>query len=515
MVKGSEDKTKDWYFFNGFIWNARSRRYDRGEFLIRDGRIDEIAFRDRITPSSRSNAERIDLEGGFLTPGFIDSHMHLLQWAITMKGLNLGGAESKEDIIRSIRSVLEGRIENPIFKEYGIIFGIDYDDSRFTNGTLNNGGFLEDQFPDTPIMIRRVCGHKALANDEGMGMTGIDPAQYPDHVILEEDAMRAPWVLPLGNDVLSRFISDAIQHLFSMGVVGGVDILPSSQLHRMVNSHNNIDIKPFLTISLIRDDDSRIDAGVVPTSWDDGSDIETNKIKGPRPIFEKFFLDGSIGSRTASFFDRYLDADMAPLIMDDDIFERKLETSIDDGLIPMVHCIGDRAISQGIRVMKDKDILYRLEHAEAITDPNLDNIAHDKGALSIQPNFQHTWGRGKGLYEMSLGGRYIEFNPFRKIANSKVQWCFGTDMMPPDPLYGIKGAMAHPDKSQRLTREEAVMGFTEYSKRLSFIPNTYDCQMSEGSEANIIIISSDFNRINFTIFRGRNVYLHHSLEHMY
>jgi predicted amidohydrolase YtcJ len=509
MEKGTSDNTNDWYFTNGQIWDPVNSIFKPGELVVRDGRIEEIIFKQRRLSGSLHGAEKIDLEGGYVCPGFIDSHMHLSQWAITRNGLDLSGCRSKDEIMQEIRSVLDGRATNPIFEESDIIFGRDYDDSNYRDGLLNDGRFLENEFPDIPIVVRRICGHKALANTEGMSIIGV-LEEGTNNVVLEDGAMGAPWKLPLKDKILSKFLSDAIDHLYSMGVVGGVDIIPLSQFNRMASALSRTNRKLFLSASIIRDSAYKSNKKVPPTSW---KEQYGNSLSGRDDIpvvFDKIFLDGSIGSRTASFSYDYSDADRTPLIMGDDLLREKVQQSSEDGLIPMIHCIGDSAISQAVGVIEELKILYRLEHAEAIDRKNLNKMKGGKGTLSIQPNFQMTWGQEGGLYNKSLGKHYLDLNPFRTIANSGILWCFGTDMMPPDPLYAIHGSIGHPNPQQRLRKEEALTGFTGRSSELSFISDQVKNNFCIGSLANIIIVDGDFRGIKFTYLNGKMVYLHHN-----
>jgi hypothetical protein len=51
-------------------------------------------------------------------------------------------------------------------------------------------------------------------------------------------------------------------------------------------------------------------------------------------------------------------------------------------------------------------------------------------------------------------------NPFRSVLIWGIPLAFGSDSMPPGPLYGIRGALCHPSVMQRLTLKEAVHAYT-------------------------------------------------------
>ncbi|MGA1820509.1 MAG: amidohydrolase [Thermoplasmatota archaeon] len=498
-------KTIDLHFRNGHIWDSTGMGFRKGELVLVDGMIEQIAFGGSADVRHPTGTETFDLEGGYVSPGFIDGHMHLLQWSISRSGLDLSRCRSLKEIVGMIRAVADGIVENELFSLTGIVMGTDIDDSHFPTGGIGDNGFLEEEFPDIPVIARRVCGHKAVANGQGLDVLGVGEDEHRKGLLLEELAMEVPWHLPIPDEVLGKLFRQAVNELYGQGVVGGVDIVPMSRYEVLRDVHEGSGIVLRSSVSMIRD-------GPFSRPGPDLSEKDRKPFSDPgkdddrlRLRFEKFFLDGSIGARTASFDRDYLDSPRFPLLHTDRELGEMLMRSYGDGLVPMVHCIGDAAISQAIRVLEEIGGPYRLEHAEAITDEHLERMRAGKGSLCLQPNFQHIWGRKGGLYEKGLG-RSDDLNRLRSIVGSGVPWCFGTDMMPASPLFTFKGGLEHPVPSQRLQLWEMVEGFTKRSARLSLLEAGWYGDMMVGSRPDIAVLTKDLSSVSATMIGGRMVF---------
>ncbi|MGA1866473.1 MAG: amidohydrolase family protein [Thermoplasmatota archaeon] len=494
-------------FVNGLIWDSREMRFRKGELLLSDGRIERISFSGGISDSERSGARSFDLEGGLLSPAFIDGHMHLMQWSISNSGVDLSGCHSEDEIVERISHVVEGKDRNFIFDRTGIIFGTDYDDSRFEKGTFQNGNFLEREFKGIPVILRRVCGHRALLNSDGIEKIGMSCEFVHENMVSEVHAMELPWRIPLDISTVVDLLQESMERLYHLGVAGGVEILPLSQIGRMDEAISRTGHIFRITISMIRDRDKLQVRGHAPGSWDGQPSNEAKSGSAMPMVFEKFFLDGSIGARTASFSVDYFDSPSCPLVYEDLDLREMIERSYDQGFIPMAHCIGNKAISQAVHVFEGYRLPYRLEHAESIDLAHLKEMKGGKGALCLQPNFQHVWGRKDGLYERALGACSKDLNPFRWIIGSGVPMCFGTDMMPPGPLHAFKGGIDHPNPAQRLSLIEMIKGFSLNSARLSFLSDRYSGDLVEGSEPDMIVVDTKMDEVRATIIGGRFVHL--------
>ena len=57
---------------------------------------------DDVGRSQFPNAEVVDLDGGFVAPGFVDSHIHLSATGLTLSGLDLRSATSRAHCVQLV-----------------------------------------------------------------------------------------------------------------------------------------------------------------------------------------------------------------------------------------------------------------------------------------------------------------------------------------------------------------------------------------------------------------------------
>ena len=95
------------------------------------------------------------------------------------------------------------------------------------------------------------------------------------------------------------------------------------------------------------------------------------------------------------------------------------------------------------------------------------------------------------MYEKKLGVRGISLNRIEDLHNSDIPVCFGTDMMPPDPLYGIYFNIPWGDHG-KLSWENSIMdnlkGFTSDALSLSLAGGNGVGNIVKGKKADIMII---------------------------
>lgn len=498
-------KAEDRFFLeNCSMVTSDLSKHEYVDILIDDGRIVNIDKAGRNRGYLRRGASRIDIGGSPVLPSFIDSHMHLFQWSLSRNAVDLGDCLSDREVFRRISDVVEGKIENRLFLRSGFLFAVDMDDSTFKRCSIDRRT-LDSISNEFPIMIRRICGHKVFMNSRALDLIN-DLEDLPDDgVLVEEDAMRISWGPNLEKDTIIDLLSEGMEAMFGMGVTGGVEILPGSRLSLFNECYQSSPSRMDLTLSI---DLSR---DVVPIkvpsiiSWDQ----EIQNTNGQPPVvFGKMFMDGSIGARTASFSNNFTDSLRVPPLMDGSELKEKVELSREMGLVPMVHAIGDCAVSLSLDVLSDDDLPYRLEHVELISDRDIQRTTSSNGVICSQPNFVYRWGRSSGLYEKAMGDRYLKMNRFSDMGKKGARIIFGTDMMPPGPLSAIRGALDHPSALQRFDLLEVIRSFTNRSYRYSLLPQSSGFGIDNGSKADLIVLSRDLSSVLWTFHKGKVV--HHA-----
>ncbi|MCS7103327.1 MAG: amidohydrolase family protein, partial [Candidatus Korarchaeum sp.] len=93
------------------VENARVMgSYEKSCVVIEDGRILEVGS-SSACEKYRGIAKFLDADGRVLIPGIVDSHMHLLSYALSVRRLDLRGVKSIEELREAVRSKV--RTSNP------------------------------------------------------------------------------------------------------------------------------------------------------------------------------------------------------------------------------------------------------------------------------------------------------------------------------------------------------------------------------------------------------------------
>ena len=100
-------------------------------------------------------AERIDLRGKTVIPGFNDSHLHLYGLGKYLRSVQLSGCRSIEDIIASTRAFIADNQIPPGKVVTGRGWNEDYFSLERRHPTKED---LDKISSEHPIILRRVCG---------------------------------------------------------------------------------------------------------------------------------------------------------------------------------------------------------------------------------------------------------------------------------------------------------------------------------------------------------------------
>src|SRR5262249_23989643 len=151
----------------------------------------------------------------------------------------------------------------------------------------------------------------------------------------------------------------------------------------------------------------------------------------------KAFMDGSLGSTTALFFEPFSDApSTSGLMVEDNIPEGKLRQSVMDadkaGLQCSVHAIGDRANNLLLNYFEDvekqngpRDRRFRIEHAQHLLEADIPRFAKLGVIASMQP--YHAIDDGRWA-EKRIGQKRAKTTyAFRSLLYAGAKVVFGSD----------------------------------------------------------------------------------------
>ena len=524
---------------NGRVWTGdKSRPWaealaSRGERIIAVGSSDEI--KKLITTETRV----IDLQGRLALPGFIDDHTHFMNGGFQLLSVNLRDAATREEFARRIKSHAEkigpGRW----------ITGGDWDHELWPGGPLPTKELIDRHTPNNPVFVSRLDGHMALANSVVLRQAKIT-RETPDPPggtivrdsktgeptgVLKDAAMGLVWGLvpePSAAEY-DEALGAAMKEAARLGVTSIQDITawPHYEVYKRFHDQNRLTL--------------RIYARTPMSSWRRQAELVRRQGAGDgwlRLGGLKAFMDGSLGSTTALFFEPYSDSPAtAGLMADDNIPEGVLKKNIKEadraGLQCSIHAIGDKANSllldyfeEAARENGPRDRRFRIEHAQHLREQDIARFAQLKVIASVQP--YHAVDDGRWA-ERRIGARRIKTTyPFRSFIDRGATMVFGSDwtVAPLSPLLGIHAAVTRATldgknargwvPEQKIGVEEAVRAYTSSCAYAEFTERDKGT-LEVGKLADVVVLSRDIFSISaddikntevvYTIVGGRAVFL--------
>jgi len=259
--------------------------------------------------------------------------------------------------------------------------------------------------------------------------------------------------------------------------------------------------------------------------YDQISDIDNflkmkEKIGSGHPFLRlaglKGFVDGSLGSSTAYFFEPYVDQPetcglLASHMYPEGIMEKRLFQADRAGCQVAVHAIGDRANAMILDLYQKvfeqggpRDRRWRVEHAQHLRKEDISRFGQLGVIASVQP--YHAIDDGCWA-EKKIGPERIKTTyAFNSLLKSGATVVFGSDwtVAPLNPLSGIYAAVTrrtldgqHPDgwvPEEKISVEEAIKGYTINAAYTEFTEKEKG-SIEPGKLADLVVIDRNILKI--------------------
>lgn len=480
------------------LTNARVLTMDRdlplADTVVTEGDIiTYVGGKEGLDEGLIYGKELIDLEGRTVVPGFIDSHVHLVEMAKDRLGLDLGECRSVRDVLRLVRQEVEKRPDS----EW--VAGHNWDESRWKEGRIITIEELDSISPRHPVVLKRICQHLVVVNSRALELAGVskgteglclDPKTgRPSGVVQQEARRMVESHLKFSPQKLCDAIETVQTEMLSLGITSVHDMGSDFKLLQRAYSKGQLLIRTHLYVS----------EGEL-AKMDEYSTISNSANNRLRLGGVKFFLDGSIGAHSAALSEPYSDGrgGCGRLRWEEEALKNLVSAAHKKGRQVSLHAIGDKAVTMALEVFEyvnrnlpGRDARHRIEHCELLPEGALERIKGLGLIVSAQPNFASVWGQPGGMYEKYLGRRRWEaIDPLGGFHGKSIPLAFGSDGMPIGPLYGIWSAVNHPNEESRLGPADALRYYTCGGAFASFQEDTKGI-ISQGKLADVAVLSGD------------------------
>lgn len=495
---------------NANIWTGNEKQPKARAMAISGDSIIAIGSEAEIQGFRGAVTEVVDMGGNFITPGFIDTHVHLMMGGNSLLSVQLRDANTPEEFTTRIAEyaqsiapgewVLEGNWDHTLW-----------------GGELPKKEWIDGHTKDRPVVLYRLDGHMVLANSLALQIAGIDKntpdvpggeivrnADGSPTGILKDNAMNAllEKIPPMSEKQKTDAIKAAMEYLLSNGVTSVHDV-DSLNTYSIANS-----LKDVGELAI------RIYAVAPLSNWNRRPEVANNDDKWLKTGGLKGFVDGSLGSHTAAFNEAYTDKanDKGFFINSEENLYKWISKADKAGLQVMVHAIGDKAIhslldiyGRTISENGKKDRRLRIEHAQHIASEDMKRFAELDVIASMQP--YHAIDDGRWAEALIGPERTKTTYAFKSLLDSKALVVFGSDwpVAPATPLEGIYAAATrrtldskNPNgwvPEQKITVEQALVAYTRSAAHASFEEDIKGT-LEPGKLADFVVLSGDLTKVD-------------------
>lgn len=457
------------------------------DLLIENGLIKGI-----YAPNEINLKRRVDLNGKFILPGFIDSHVHLIPSCINEFSINLEKAKSIDEVLELIKAK---RKENP---STNMIIGSRLTEFSLKDKRLPTKEDLDKVANDIPVFLSSIEFHTVTVNSFALHKLKLplsisnikkDEFNQPTGQMVNNASIiaRKKMYEMVSENKLKKGFNKVYNKIIKNGITSLIAIEGGYLFH---NKHVDFLLK--------NKDRYDIDIDILFST----TDIEKVKAYGFNKIGGDIFFDGSFRSRNAKISESYLDAEneTGKLFFSFEEIENLIEDSIKENLQISIHAVGNVGIKKLLdayeNVLKNypnNNFRHKIEHFEL---PDFCDIKRAKKLgliLTMHPSYESFFREKGGMYHKRLGKeRSLMTNPFRKIFDEDIIVAAGSDshILPLNPLVGIHSAVNHPNTKSQISVFEALKMYTingAYSNFEEDIKGTIE----KGKKADLVILSEN------------------------
>ena len=485
--------------------------------VVENGRIIDLGNTTSMKAHwNHGKTEVVDLNEAFVTPGLIDSHLHIAGIAENIRNLNVTDCTSADEMLAEIKKHVER------LKPGEWIVGRGWNENEFDNGVIPTIEELDRVAPHNPMYIARICGHASLVNSQALEVCGIHPyIAVPEGgtIVLDEQTRKPSGLfLEAASGLIRKHIPGPTYEAYEKSMRGAIEFSMSKgltsvhtndprflggfdQTYKIYDTLLNKE-QMGLRCNLLIDHEFMDD--LYERGMYTGYGNETLNIGAV-----KIFVDGAIGRRTALLSEPYSDdlGQYGDAMYSQDALYKIVKQARTLGMPIAVHVIGDQALENILDVLDEfPTVAYRdrLIHVQVLREDLIKRLAMPSRIADIQPRFlagDFPWVQDR-LGEERSKLAYA----WKSLMNAGVVCAGGSDcpVEPVDPMLGIHAAVTRkrPDEMhngynerEKLTMEEALMLFTKmgaYPTNEETIKGT----ITRGKLADLTVYDKDLYHLN-------------------
>ncbi len=509
ILSSCKNKQKiDLLVYNATVYTVDSSFSKAEAIAVQKGKIVAVGNSNDLL-NEFDPEEKIDAQGKFIFPGFIDAHSHFLDYGLGLNQADLVGTGSWDDVLDRVKKF---SAEN---KE-GWIVGNGWDQNDWPVEHFPDNGKLNELFPDRPVILSRIDGHAAIANNKALELAGVKAGDKLEGgevevvngkltgILIDNATSLVYSKVPKPTTVqLTDALLDAQKNCFAAGLTTVSDCGLDYSMALLIDSlqkKNELKMKMYVMLT-----DSKRDYDFL---------FKNGKIKTERLNVRAFklFADGALGSRGACLLQPYSDKPgwSGFLLSSPEHFDSCAKIISEHGFQMCTHAIGDSGNRTILEIYAKylqgkNDRRWRIEHAQVVNK----NDFHYFGDYNIIPSVQPTHATSDMYWAGDrLGKERLKYAYANKELMNENGWIpLGTDFPVEDisPIKTFYAAVFRQDAKgfppdgfemeNALTREETIRGMTIWAAKANFEEHEKG-SLEKGKFADFVMLDTDLMKAN-------------------
>lgn len=515
--KQQQDFNADLLVKNAVVYTVNPDFSLADAFVVNEGKIVAVGKADSLEKIYKAH-EVVDAAGKAVYPGFIDAHSHFYEYGLSLQEVNLDKSKSWDEIVDTVNAYSKRNTE-------GWIIGRGWDQNKWKLKQFPSKDKLDKLFPVRPVVLTRIDGHAAIANQAALNLAGVKPGQKISGGEIETIKGKLTGILidnavgivtrkipePTDQVTQAAFL-DAQRNCFADGLTTVADCgLPYTMINTIAQLQHKEALKMRMYVML----------SDRPENYEYLFKRGVFKTPGLNVRSFKVYADGALGSRGACLLQPYSDQKnwKGFLLSSQKHFEEVAQKIAEKGFQMCTHAIGDSAnrviLKIYANVLKGKnDHRWRIEHAQVLSPDDIHYFGDNSIIPSVQPTHATSDMRWAGA---RLGGKRLETAYAYKQLLDQNGWLpLGTDFPVENinPIYTFYAATVRKDLSgypeggfqpeNAISRMEALKGMTIWAAKAQFEEKEKG-SIEPGKYADFVILDKDIMKINGSELPGVKV----------
>lgn len=518
----------DLVVFNAKIYIVDSAFTIVEAMAVKDGKVIALGNSEEIKKQYPA-AEMLDANGKAIYPGFIDAHAHFFGYAESLNTANLFETKSWDEILARLKTFAA---EHP----NGWLTGRGWDQNDWPQKQFPTKEKLDELFPNRPVLLTRIDGHAAIANQKALDAAGItkaveltggeimvDNGKITGVLIDNAVDLVASKIPSLTKEEMKALLLQAQANCFEVGLTTIDDCgLNYDAVEGLEKLQANGDIKMRFYV-MLSDNQKNYDylfkRGAIKT---DRLNVSSFKV----------YADGALGSRGACLLHPYTDMPQKTgfLLSNLSHFEEVAKKIYEHNFQMCTHAIGDSANRAILKIYNkilepNNDRRWRIEHAQVVAPQDFDLFGKAKVVPSVQPTHATSdmyWAQDR-LGKDRIKGAYA----YKQLLKQNGWIPLGTDFPVEqiNPMLTFYAATARKDAANypkggfqmenALTPQETLRGMTIWAAKANF-EEKQKGSLEVGKVADFVIMENDLltanqqqvlkNKVIKTYLNGEKVY---------